>query len=259
MNAIRHMATCTNNNRRLARFYRLIFGMEEVWNEEQNSPFAFYVTDGYFNLNCLQIHRTMAEDKRDIGINHYGFQISSLKEIEKKLAALDPPIKLAQRPNDGRYTEVRIKDPDGNGVDLAEKGWGTGDEKKLPGVRHIGIGTDNPERLAEFYKFVFDMKQVGKKEIKQTDTRAIYLSDGTINLGLVKNSPIENPGLQVLGFQVESVEEITERLRKPFALTYKNEPLLEIKSRPEESAYKTIHLQDPDGTHIDLSEEGWEV
>ena len=31
MNAIRHMANCTNNNRRLARFYRLIFDMEEVW------------------------------------------------------------------------------------------------------------------------------------------------------------------------------------------------------------------------------------
>jgi hypothetical protein len=42
MEAIRHMATCTNNNRRLARFYRLIFGMEEIWNEEQNSPYAFY-------------------------------------------------------------------------------------------------------------------------------------------------------------------------------------------------------------------------
>ena len=86
MEAIRHMATCTNNNRRLARFYRLIFGMEEVWNEEQNSPYAFYVTDGYFNLNCLQIHQTMAETKRNVGINHFGFQIGSLKEIEKKLA-----------------------------------------------------------------------------------------------------------------------------------------------------------------------------
>jgi hypothetical protein len=43
MSEIRHMANCTNNNRRLARFYRLILGMEEVWNEEQNSPYAFYV------------------------------------------------------------------------------------------------------------------------------------------------------------------------------------------------------------------------
>ena len=259
MEAIRHMATCTNNNRRLARFYRLIFGMEEVWNEEQNSPYAFYVTDGYFNLNCLQIHHTMAETKRNVGINHFGFQIGSLKEIEKKLAELNPPIRLAQRPSDGRYTEVRIKDPDGNGVDLAEKGWGTGDEKRVPGVRHVGIATQDPGRLADFYKFIFDMKEVGKKKTKETGTEAIYLSDGAINLGLVKNSPVTGAGLQVLGFQVPSVKEIEERLKKPFALTYKNEPPLALKQNGSDSPYKSFHLLDPDGTYIALSEEGWEA
>jgi len=94
MPAIRHMAMCTENNRRLARFYRLIFGMDEVWNYEQNSPHAFYVGDGYFNLNCLQIHRTMAEQKRDVGINHYGFKVESIKEIGEKLGQLNPPVNL---------------------------------------------------------------------------------------------------------------------------------------------------------------------
>ena len=259
MQAIRHMANCTNNNRRLARFYRLIFGMEEVWNEEQNSPYAFYVTDGYFNLNCLQIHQTMAEKKRNVGINHFGFQIDSLKEIEKKLGELDPPIRLAQRPSDGRYTEVRIKDPDGNGVDLAEKGWGTGNEKNIPGVRHVGIGTEDPVRLAEFYKFIFDMKEVGKKKITETGTEAIYLSDGTINLGLVKNSPVSYPGLQVLGFQVPSIREVEERLKQPLALTYKGESPLELKQTALDGPYKSVHVLDPDGTFIALSEEGWET
>lgn len=253
MDAIRHMATCTNNNRRLARFYRLIFGMEEVWNEEQNSPYAFYVTDGYFNLNCLQIHQTMAEKKRNVGINHFGFQIDSLPEIEKKLRELNPPIRVAQRPNDGRYTEVRIQDPDGNGVDLAEKGWGTANEKNIPGVRHVGIGTDDPGRLADFYKVIFNMKEVGRE-----GAEAIYLSDGTINLGLVKNSPVAGSGLQVLGFQVPNVKEIEERLKKPLALTYKNEAPLQLK-RDSDGPYTFAHLLDPDGTYIALSEEGWEV
>lgn len=257
MEAIRHMANCTNNNRRLARFYRLIFGMEEVWNEEQNSPYAFYVTDGYFNLNCLQIHQTMAEKKRNVGINHFGFQIGSLRQIEKKLAELNPPIRLAQRPSDGRYTEVRIQDPDGNGVDLAEKGWGTGNEKKIPGVRHVGIGTDDPGRLADFYKFIFDMKEVARKNTKEME--AIYLSDGTINLGLVKNSSVAGPGLQALGFQVSSIEEIDERLKKPFALTYKNEPRLALQRSGSVDPYESVHLLDPDGTYIALSEKGWEV
>ena len=43
---VRHMANLTKNNRRLARFYRLIFGMDELWNEWQNSSAAFYTTDG---------------------------------------------------------------------------------------------------------------------------------------------------------------------------------------------------------------------
>jgi catechol 2,3-dioxygenase-like lactoylglutathione lyase family enzyme len=160
---------------------------------------------------------------------------------------------LAQRPRDGRYTEVRIQDPDGNGIDLAEKGWGTGDEKKVPGVRHVGIGTEDPERLADFYKFIFGMKEVARTE----SGAAIYLSDGAINLGLIKNSPVAGEGLQVLGFQVPSIQEIEERLKKPLALTYKGEAALQLK-KTSDGVY-SFHLLDPDGTYIALSEDGWEV
>lgn len=256
METIRHMANCTNNNRRLARFYRLIFDMEEVWNEQQNSPYAFYVTDGYFNLNCLQIHQNLAEKKRNVGINHFGFQIDRLQEIEKKLADLSPPIRLANRPSDGRFTEVRIQDPDGNGVDLAEKGWGTGDDKRLPGVRHIGIGTKDVARLAEFYQFIFGLNEVGREKIKKTGMETIHLSDGTINLGLIKNSPVIGLGLQVLGFQVPNLFEIEERLKRPLGLTYKGEPALELKRDRTDGS---VYLLDPDGTYIALSEQGWEV
>jgi catechol 2,3-dioxygenase-like lactoylglutathione lyase family enzyme len=259
MPAIKHMAICTHNNRRLARFYQLILGMEEVWNAEENSPYPFYVTDGYFNLNCLQIYPALAEEKREVGINHYGFKIEDLTAIEKRFADLDPSIRLASRPRDGRYTEFRIRDPDGNGVDITEKGWGSEREKRLPAIRHVGIGTEDPNRLAEFYKFVFSMKEVERKEIPATGTRAIYLSDGITNLGLIKNSPVPKPGIQLLGFQVQSVSEIEERLKWPYGLTYRGEPPLEIRHRPSESPYKNIWLQDPDGNCVDLSEEGWKV
>jgi hypothetical protein len=97
MEAIRHMATCTNNNRRLARFYRLIFGMEEVWNEEQNSPYAFYVTDGYFNLNCTK-----------------PFALTYKNE---------PPLVLKQDDSDGPYKSFHLLDPDGTYIALSEEGW----------------------------------------------------------------------------------------------------------------------------------------
>ena len=259
MPEIRHMAICTNNNRRLARFYRLILGMEEVWNEEQNSPYAFYMTDGYFNLNCLLLHERLAEVKRDVGINHFGFKIENLKEVEKRLGELNPPIKLAKRPQDGRYTEFRIHDPDGNGVDIAERGWGTGDEKKIPGVRHVAIKTEDPDRLAAFYKFIFSMREVSRTEIPKTGTKAVYLSDGTVNLGLVKNPPVPRPGIQLLGFHVRSVQEVEERLNRSTGLTYKGEPPLKLQHRASEGPYKAVWLQDPDGNFVDLSEEGWQV
>jgi catechol 2,3-dioxygenase-like lactoylglutathione lyase family enzyme len=254
MPTIRQMAMCTENNRRLARFYRMILGMDEVWNYEQNSPYAFYVSDGYFNLNCLQIHRTMAEQKRDVGINHYGFKVDSIREIGEKLGQLDPPIKFADRPKDGRYTEIRIKDPDGNGVDIAEKGWGAEEETRNPGVRHVGIRTADPERLADFYKFVFAMKEVGRSETAAG--AAIYLSDGNINLGLTKGAAAPGAGLQVLGFQVPNLRELEQQIKKPLGLTYPGEPALEM-LHPADGPYSVTRLKDPDGNQLDLSEEGW--
>jgi catechol 2,3-dioxygenase-like lactoylglutathione lyase family enzyme len=251
------MAICTENNRRLARFYRLIFGMEEVWNFEQNSPYAFYVSDGNFNLNCLQIHRTMAEVKRDIGINHYGFKVESLKQIGDRLGELQPPIKFADRPKDGRYTEHRIKDPDGNGVDIAEKGWGAEAGTRNPGVRHVGIRTADPERLADFYKSVFAMREVARSET--ASGAAVYLSDGNINLGLVKGSAAPGAGIQVLGFQVPSIGAVGEQIKQRLGLTYPGEPPLTLSAPVADGPYKVVQLKDPDGNQVELSEEGWSL
>ncbi len=141
---------------------------------------------------------------------------------------------------------------------MAERGWGTGDDPKVPGVRHVGIATANPRRLADFYRFIFNMREVGTNKITQTGSEAIYLSDGTINLGLVKNSSTGGVGLQVLGFQVPSIAEIEERVKQPLALTYKGEAPLQLR-RDSGDPYSPAHLLDPDGTYIALSETGWEI
>ena len=85
------------------------------------------------------------------------------------------------------------------------------------------------------------------KEVARTaaGAKAIYLSDGTINLGLIKDSPVPGQGLQVLGFQVRSVQEIEERLKKPLALTYKGEAPLQLK-KTSDGVYN-LHLLDPNG------------
>ena len=61
---------CTKNNRRLARFYGIVFGWQEVWNPVQNSPYAYYIGDGYSHLNRLQIRQGGAREKQQGGVGH---------------------------------------------------------------------------------------------------------------------------------------------------------------------------------------------
>lgn len=265
MAKIRHLAMLTKNNRRLARFYHLIFGMEEVWNPFQNSPYSCYVGDGYVNLNINLIHsgsgRAKIVDGKEIlpnvEINHIGLQVDSIEEIAKKISQVDPPQKLVPSRRDGRYEDERLVDADENALEIAKRGWDAGEARGLPLIRHVGIGTTEPDRLADFYKSVFGMKKVGHKD--KEGTKAIYLSDGTINIALVKNSPIPKSGFQAVGFQVPSISEIEERLRTAPPYLYPGEAPVEIAQRSSESPYKSYYLRDPDGNYVDLSEEGWEV
>src|SRR5262249_51404406 len=98
------------------------------------------------------------------------------------------------------------------------------------------------------------MKEVGRSETAAG--AAIYLTDGTINLGLTKGASTPGAGIQALGFQVPSFREVEQQIEKPLGLTYPGEPPLEM-LQPADGTYRVMHLKDPDGNHLDLSEEGW--
>ena len=51
-------------------------------------------------------------------------------------------------------------------------------------LRHIAVHTPDPEKTAEFYKRVFDMAEVGRTD--SPIAKGIYLSDGTINLAVLR-------------------------------------------------------------------------
>ena len=48
-------------------------------------------------------------------------------------------------------------------------------------IKHIAIYTQEPDKEADFYCRAFDLKQV-----KKSPSGAIYLSDGYINVALLK-------------------------------------------------------------------------
>ena len=86
------------------------------------------------------------------------------------------------------------------------------------------------------------MKEVGRSETAAG--AAIYLSDGTINLGLTKGAAAPGAGLQVLGFQVPSVREVEQQIKKPLGLTYPGEPALEM-LQPATGPTKSCGLRTP--------------
>lgn len=265
MAEIQHLAMCTKNNRRLGRFYHHIFGFEEVWNRFQNSPYAFYMSDGYLNLNCLQIRSGSSYNRivngkeimPDVGINHIGFTVKSVKEIEQRLAALRPPLKLVASPQDGRYEEWRITDLDGTIFEIAEGGWEAGGEKRLPAIRYVGVRTRDPENLAEFYQSALPIREARRITGSSGEATAIFLSAGTTTLGLLKKSDDHKGGLERIGFQVNSIEEIKERLHKAPPFLYPGEPEITVITARPGDPEKSLYLRDPDGNIVELSEEGW--
>ena len=265
MAEIQHLAMCTKNNRRLARFYHLIFGLEEVWNAFQNSPYAFYMSDGYLNLNCLQIrpgssYNRIVDGKEimpDVGINHIGFKVHSVKEIDRRLAGMNPPLKLVASPQDGRYEEWRITDPDGMIFEIAAGGWEAGGEKRLPAIRYVGIQTDDPERLENFYRSALPLSKVRKVNSPTAGTTAIFLSAGATTLGLLRKPLGSRGGLGRIGFQVKSIEEIEEKIKQAPPFLYPGEAEIQVMPSPPGDPGKSRYLKDPDGNIVELSQEGW--
>ena len=89
----------------------------------------------------------------------------------------------------------------------------------MPKIKHIALSTQDVDATAKFYVEVFGMKEIAK--IDSPGARGYYLSDGDINLAILnfKNDAVAGvergtgwSGIHHIGFQVESLEEITGRL-----------------------------------------------
>src|SRR5262249_25538623 len=89
----------------------------------------------------------------------------------------------------------------------------------MPKLKHIALSTQDVEQTARFYIEVFGMKKLGT--IDDAGTVGCFLRDGDINLAILnfKNDQAAGvergrsfSGIHHIGFEVESLEEIFERL-----------------------------------------------
>lgn len=126
-------------------------------------------------------------------------------------------------------------------------------------LRHIALYTPDPEKTAEFYKRVFDMVEVGRTD--SPIAKGIYLSDGTINMAVLRFKTIEAAdrkdglglvfGLHHFGFWVDDVEETRRRLDEAGA-EYRFGRPDDAKTSFFEEKYKG-----PDAVMIDITAHGW--
>lgn len=120
MARIRHIALLTNDQPKLAEFYKKTFGMKEVHRHAaQAGGEAIYLSDGAINLAILPARG------RPEGLFHFGVQVEDVEGTARAAQANGAQAGPAGVPRDGRFAEVFILDPAGTRVDLSEQGWKT--------------------------------------------------------------------------------------------------------------------------------------
>ena len=135
----------------------------------------------------------------------------------------------------------------------------------MPKIRHIALSTQDVDKTAKFYIDVFGMKQIGK--IDSPGARGYYLSDGDINLAILnfKNDAVagvergkEYSGIHHIGFQVESLEAIAERLAAAGSSRRDDvNQALGVGGSQHRYANVEVKYSGPDGVMLDVSETGW--
>lgn len=110
----RHIALFTADPQRLANFYVTVFGMKIVDRTDRSSIF---VSDGTINLALL-----CQRSEEKVGLNHFGFHVRNNEEMRSR-AERAGALGGGKRPDRIPFAEYRLRDPEGNGIDISEKGW----------------------------------------------------------------------------------------------------------------------------------------
>jgi len=111
-------------------------------------------------------------------------------------------------------------------------------------IRHIALIVPDPEASAQFYEKAFDLKRAGKAR------RGIYLSDGVINMALLKAEPGERQGLYHFGMWVDDLDEGEQKVLDAGGTYLEGKPT-------SPNSYYEAKFRDPNGVVFDITHTGW--
>lgn len=116
-------------------------------------------------------------------------------------------------------------------------------------IRHIAIKVEDQEKTAEFYKKTFGMTEAWRGPAREDGNRAIYLTDGYINMAVLAARG-GHEGIDHFGFQVENMEETLNAAQAAGAKS-------EADKKPRDGRFAEMGVRDPVGQLVDVSVHGW--
>jgi catechol 2,3-dioxygenase-like lactoylglutathione lyase family enzyme len=260
---INHVAIMSGNYALESKFYESYFGMK---NSAKARPHrAVSIGDGYVGMNI-----NPRRAGRPARFDHYGIQVDDLEGTIEKLKSTG--VTVLKRPDTRPFANYSTHDPDGNVFDLTEAGgenikdvYAHNDWEQERTVSHVGLRTLNAEKTAQFYVENFDLTLSNGP----VPDGAYGVTDGRMTLIILQwdlndyaATGIVGPGLDYLGFKVESIDAFAKDVDEIAG----NNPLIApspVGSGPEGAArldmlrrtsIGSYHLADPDGILIDVIE-----
>jgi catechol 2,3-dioxygenase-like lactoylglutathione lyase family enzyme len=260
---LNHLAITSDIYASNARFYMALFGMKGSSNTRPAR--AMPVGDGQIGLNNIP-----RREGRRSGLDHFGFEVDSMKLTLERIKAFDPSLQWVVRPSVRPNAAVSAHDPDMIIFDLAERNSGKAqdifaenDWKQERYINHIALRCRQPDRSAEFYSKVFELHAIQKDG-------NWYLSDGRVSLVLQQWS-MENfighdplpPQIDHFGFKVESIAAVRKDMddligfnpqfiTKPLGYGEEGQARLDLF---KQCPIGQFHLTDLEGVYIDITEE----
>src|SRR6201993_4782673 len=125
-------------------------------------------------------------------------------------------------------------------------------------LRHIAIATNDPKTTAEFYKEAFGFEQVGKTSPSSPLADGVFLSDGTLNMAILKfktdqiGKGMDFRGIHHFGVLVEDVEEFSKKLESLGAEHY-----IDQGQGGHQAGYFEKKFYGPERVLFDIAEHGW--
>lgn len=124
-------------------------------------------------------------------------------------------------------------------------------------LRHVAIRCDDLDWGEKFYSELFELERMGR--VGTDEAGAVYLSDGVVNLALIKVAPdfpnAKPDGLNHIGFVVEDIDEAVARAESLGATS-----MLGNMTREQAAlagATWEVKMKTPDGVAFDISDHGW--